>query len=163
MIKNILKDKEDTYELVWFGSTDFSKLNPVKQVYGVLFNKKGEIVIVNTSGNWQLPGGKPEDNESFEETLIREVDEEVDVDISDIKPLGYQKVIHYEKDKRVSVTYQLRYFALVKKVKKQTIDPAHNKIPVRKFINPDEFLNYCPWSDIGKAIIKKAKNQFQNI
>jgi len=46
--------------------------------------------------------------------------------------------------------------AKITKVNNQTIDPAYNQILKRKFIKPEEFLNYCPWGKIGEAIINKA-------
>ena len=44
-IKNILKKGSDKFELTWIGSTDFSKLSPIKQIYGVLFNENGKMLI----------------------------------------------------------------------------------------------------------------------
>ena len=142
MIKDIHKVEKGTFELTWHDNIDFSKLKPVTQVYGVCFNKKGEILIINTTGNWQLPGGTPEKGEGWEDTLIREVKEEADVEIKNIVPLGYQKVYHKEKN---SISYQLRFLATISKINKQTIDPAEGKIPRRKFVNPENFFNYCHW------------------
>jgi len=38
--------------------------------------------------------------------------------------------------------YQLRYVYRIKKINKQTIDPAKNIINERKFVKPEEFFNY---------------------
>ncbi|MCL6500973.1 MAG: hypothetical protein K6T16_03000, partial [Candidatus Pacearchaeota archaeon] len=73
--------------------------------------------------------------------------------------LGYQKVWSKEK----SGIYQLRYFARVSRVKKQTVDPAEGKIPARKFILPSEFLKYCPWGKIGKEIIRLAVKEYRKL
>lgn len=111
-------------KIEWFDKTDFTKLKNITQIYGVIFNSSGKILIVNTMGKWQLPGGKPEKEETFEQTLIREIDEETDAEIEKIKPIGYQIVS--EKNKKI---IQLRYFAKLKKLNRQTIDPATGKIP----------------------------------
>ena len=145
-----------SYKVEWFDDTDFSKLKNIKQVYGIIFNDEGKIIIINTVGNWQVPGGKPENEESFQETLIRESIEEADIEIEDIIPLGYQKVEEINDNINGTPFYQLRYFAKIKNINESTIDPATGKIPERKFILPEEFLNYCPWGEIGKYIVDKA-------
>jgi len=156
MIQETLESKGDKYILKWHDSVDFSDLRPIKQVYGVCFNDSGEILIVNTTGKWCLPGGTPEAGESFEGTLIRETDEEGDVEISNIEPIGYQGVEHFRDEKLISIIYQLRFVAKITNVKGQSIDPAENKVPERKFIKPEEFLDYCPWGETGKAMIARA-------
>jgi len=137
-------------------SEKFKKLKPIRKVYGVLFNAKGEIVIVKINNKWLLPGGAIEKGEDAEKALIREVNEEADVEIEEIRPAGYQKVIVYENKKKRETFYQLRYAAKISNIKKQTPDPAVGYIPERKFIKPKDFLKYCPWGNIGKAIVKNA-------
>jgi len=162
MTKNILKsnNKKNEYVIEWFPATKLPKLHPVTQVYGVCFNHSGQILIVKTTKNWQLPGGHPERGESYEETLKREVDEEGDIDIENLIPLGYQKVTRYTSRKKVFVFYQLRYFAKISRMKKQTIDPATERIPKRRFIEPKNFLNYCQWGKTGKAMMQAAMDTF---
>ena len=160
MIKETLTNWDGTFVVAWFDSTDFSKLKPVTQVYGICFDDKGKILIINMGKDWLLPGGRPEKGESFEETLKREVNEEADVEIRDINPLGYQKVWIKKRDK---IIYQLRYFARISKIKKQTIDPARKEILERKFINPEDFLKYCPWGKIGKEIIRLAVKEYKRL
>jgi len=59
MIKEIIEYKGRKVELTWIEDFDISKLKNIVQVYGVLFNDKGEILIVSsTEGKeWGLPGG----------------------------------------------------------------------------------------------------------
>jgi len=149
-----------SYNVKWSDEVDFSNLINVKQVYGVLFNELGEILIVNTVGNWQLPGGKPEEGESWEEALVREVNEEADVEIDHIIPLGYQYVSEIKKLGNGNTFCQLRFLAKISKLNESSKDPATGKIPERKFIRPDEFSNYCPWGKIGQHIIDKATSIF---
>ena len=70
MIKSIVEAKnpryKGTYEIEWHDAAVFSKLKPITQVYGILFNEKGEILIVHPVDEWSLPGGKPEPGESYE-------------------------------------------------------------------------------------------------
>ena len=149
------------YNLEWFDNIDFSSIENIKQVYGIVFNEEGEILIVNTVGNWQLPGGKPEEGESWEDTLIREAIEEADVEIEGLVPIGYQRVSEI-KDKKEGETFaQLRVFAKIKNLNELTKDPATGIIPKRKFIKPEEFSSYCPWGKIGQHVIDKANHIYK--
>lgn len=150
------------WEMEWSDKTDFEKLDNVIGAQGFVFNDKGKFCIIKLSckKHWLITGGKPEKfDKSFEDTLIREVDEEADLEIKDIKRVGY--VISYKKDSPEKKEYSLRYVARVKKIKPQTIDPAYNEIPQRKFIFPEEFDKYCGWGENGEFQIKKALSKIK--
>jgi 8-oxo-dGTP pyrophosphatase MutT (NUDIX family) len=124
-----------------------------------LFNEEGKVLVVNTVGNWQVPGGKPEGDESVVETLIRECLEEADAEIKDITPLGYQYVRQIT-DKGLSKKIgQIRFAAKIKELKNLTADPATGKVPERKFIDVRDFLDYCPWGKIGHHVVKLGKKK----
>ncbi|MBS3077037.1 SPASM domain-containing protein [Candidatus Pacearchaeota archaeon] len=72
ILKIDLQGFKATYNAKWSEEEDVCNLNNVKQVNGVLFNGDGEILIVNVVGNWQLPGGHLEVEESYEDGLRRE-------------------------------------------------------------------------------------------
>lgn len=56
---------------------------PLRQVYIWLLTTDEHVVIVSKDGeNWQLPGGKPDPNESPTETAVRESLEETGLDIN---------------------------------------------------------------------------------
>ncbi len=156
MIKEIINYKGRKVKIVWNNEINFSKLRNVTQVYGIIFNKKGQILLVNIKkGNWSLPGGTPEQTDkSYEDTLKREVLEEADIEIDKIIPLGYQNSCFI--DEKNSDHQQLRYLATVKKILPQTEDPAYGIISKRKFISPRDFLKYCHWGKIGEAMVKSA-------
>ena len=52
---------------------------------GIIVNKKGEILLQKRADNdlWGLPGGCQELGESFEETIIREIKEETNLDVEE--------------------------------------------------------------------------------
>ncbi|HXJ97299.1 MAG TPA: NUDIX domain-containing protein [Gelidibacter sp.] len=55
---------------------------------GKVFNDKGEILFIYRNDKWDLPKGKIEDNESIEDTALREVEEETKVNgLKIVKPL----------------------------------------------------------------------------
>lgn len=153
--------KDQEYELEWFDDLDFENVENPVQAYGIVFDENKNICIINcrhNEGSWCLPGGTIEDyDESFEATLIREIDEEADLDIKEIQRLGYFKVTPISENcERKNVHYLLRYIAKVEKIKKQTIDPAHNKIPLRNFVNSEEFNKIVKWGKTGELQIKRA-------
>lgn len=154
--KDIIEDEGRKVKLTWYVGTDFSKLKNITQVYGIIFNKKGQILLIRIKDKkWTLPGGGPEsEDKSLVDTLKREVLEEADVEIENIIPLGYQNAVFLDEPN--SDHQQLRYFATIKKILPQTKDPAYGIIPKRKFVNPKNFLNYCHWGRTGKAMIEKA-------
>lgn len=61
---------------------------------GVCLTPAGEMVLVSADGvAWGLPGGRPEGDESLEETLRREVAEEACARVTGARLLGFAKSI----------------------------------------------------------------------
>ena len=171
MNKPILKEEilwhDEKYKVEVFDTKDYSKLNDVKQVYGFIFNEKGELLIVKCGSNddWGLPGGTPEpEDKSWEDTLIREVDEEANIEIKNIVPAGYITSTYLgTKTTSAKIGPMIRAVALVKTIKKRAIDPATGVIDERKFIPVSDFLNYCKWGENGKAQLKIALQRYKEI
>ena len=61
----------------------------VRQVYGIVFSDDGRILLRIEDNKYKLTGGKPENNETFEETLKREYIEELNVELDECYYLGY--------------------------------------------------------------------------
>ncbi len=146
------------YLMEWLDDTDFENLDNVVQSYGFVFDEEGRLCIVDCSnGYWCLPGGKPEDcDESFEDTLIREVDEEADLDIKNIRRIGCFRVTPLGENCERKVHHILRYVAEVDRIREQTIDPCNGKIGLRKFVGADEFCDYVDWGENGAFQLEKA-------
>lgn len=83
------------------------------QVYAVAVPKGShDAVIVQYDADADnLPGGKPEPGESIEQTLHRELDEEINSQVLAWEPLGYQEV--KPADDSAKPIYQLRVLAHV--------------------------------------------------
>lgn len=47
----------------------------------LIVNSRDEVLIAHNNGTYQFPGGHKEDDETLEETLIREIKEETGIDI----------------------------------------------------------------------------------
>jgi ADP-ribose pyrophosphatase YjhB (NUDIX family) len=158
-MKIVIKEKSGIYDREWFDEIDFEKLEREKIAHssGFVFDEKGKMCIVNCKPQqgWCIPGGGIEDyDKTYEDTLIREVDEEADLELEEIKRFGYFKEVSREDKKKIR--YSLRFIAKIKKIKPQTIDPATGTIPKRKFIPTKDFSKYIKWGAGGRFQLKKA-------
>jgi len=79
----------------------------IKAVVGVLRNKSGQLLIAKRqdhqfmAGFWELPGGKIENNENPEETIIRELNEELGIKVDDLSL--HQTMQHTYTDRTVEL------------------------------------------------------------
>lgn len=147
----------ELYDHEWSDETNFEELENVTQVYGFVFDEENKLCVIKCKGhdNWALPGGEPENyDKSFNDVLIREVDEEADLDIKDIQRIGYLKV--WKRGFPEKIFHQLRYISRVNKIREQTKDPAYNSINEREFINLEDFNKYVNWGESGEFQLNKA-------
>lgn len=162
-MKEKINWNDQEYELEWVDDTDIEGLENINQVYGFLFTKDEKLCIVRPSEiqGWRLPGGTPEkEDKDWKATLIRESDEEADIELDkeSLKIIGYLKITPLSENCEKPLHYALRVKGDVIKINDQTIDIAEGLINEREFIDPKEFLNYCPWGETGKAQINKVLN-----
>jgi hypothetical protein len=147
------------YEMEWFDLTNISDLNNITQIYGFLFDKTGKLCIVRPTEKrgWRLPGGGIEKGEDWKQALIREADEEADIELDkdSLKLIGYIRVIPLSENCEKGIHYLLRASGKITNINKQTEDIAEGLVNERKFISPEKFLDYCNWGEIGKIQIEK--------
>lgn len=162
---HIFTSDKGKFLFTWIRDNDLEKYRPVGQVYGIVFNAKGEILIARKKpeDGWGISGGTPEAGENVEETLKRELKEEVDVSVSKITPLGVQKVELFGDDEGKSTLYQLRYIVLLKELLPQTPDPDNGFIWERQFVLAKDIGDYVKWGNSGDAMFKDAINLFKEL
>ncbi len=133
----------------WRTGSDGSSFEPFFQVAAVCLNKDNQILLVQhpTKNFWMLPGGTPNKNESPEETLKREVMEEASCLIDTPRLVGAVEMDFPANPNLLEGEhfFQLRYFAKVEKICKQTPDPDHNICLVREFVEPRNFFEYISY------------------
>lgn len=79
---------------------------------GLVFFEERLVLPKLVERGWDIPGGHIEDGETPQETFCREVHEEVGATLSEVGPLGYQKiVIHAPKPKAYKYPYPISYQA----------------------------------------------------
>ena len=151
----------------WISTSNIKKYSPTRQVYGLCLNDKGEILVCREPDekSWKLPGGHPENNETPVETLRRELMEEVDIVVDNIKAIGAQRVDFPNNPNKSDgdLFYQIRYFCKIKKLLPQTIDPDTGFLYIRKFIPLSKLNSYLKWHKIGDAIVDRALEIQKNL
>ena len=156
IVKDSFEYRGKTIYIEWIPGESYKRFSPITQAYGFCF-KDNKLLIIQSIDlkHWQVPGGTVEPGETPEETLVREVDEEANIKISDIKYLGAQKTYAKGEDP----VYQLRFAARIEKLLPRKLDPAAKIIARRRFINPDDFAKIADWGISGEAIAKEAKRR----
>lgn len=82
----------------------------VEVVCAVIRNNKNEIFCCKRGpgraleGYWEFPGGKVEANETHEETIVREIREELKTTIEPIKYIGVSNYEYKDIEKPFSIT-----------------------------------------------------------
>ena len=138
-------------KFTWFGNSVPEQL-PVKQVYGIAFSADNRVVLRIEDGKYKLTGGKPENAETFEETLRREYIEELNIELEDIYYLGYL-LVEDNSDKYA----QVRMIAKIKEIYDSHIDPATGKVYGRELVTVDRVKDYLNYSDrAGNEMIDDA-------
>ena len=135
----------------WYNSEVPSNLK-VRQVYGIVFSNNFEILLRIEDGEYKLTGGKPEKNESYEETLKREYIEELNVELEECYYLGYLLV--EENGEKYA---QVRMIAKIKNINENNIDIDTGKMYGRKLVSNEKvkkLLNYP--EEAGNLMIDEA-------
>ena len=105
---------------------------------GIILDSEGEILIAqrnlqkNFGGMWEFPGGKQEADESPEQALIRELKEELSIDVEVLQsfpPYDY-------RDESIEVSF---YPIQCKIVGGKIVNNEHEEV---KFISVDEINNF---------------------
>ena len=124
----------------------------VKQVYGIVFSNDGRTLLRIEDNKYKLTGGKPELNETFEETLKREYVEELNVELEQCYYLGYLLV--EENDEKYA---QVRMIAKIKNINEKRPDLDTGKIYDRKLVNVSNVKNYLKYNDeAGNMMVDDA-------
>jgi len=154
----ILRDQTEfagkRFEVTWELGGDLPPRCHITQVSGVCFAPDDRIVMISSDGNtWNIPGGHPENGESLEDALNREVLEEACCEVTELSLLGWQHVRDLQDN---SVHYQMRYCC---RVRVHPFEPRH-EVTHRKLIDPDAFLQTLEY---GHSVIAAELLRLANL
>ena len=117
----------------------------------VVFNDEDKMLMVkSTKGHWGIPKGHVEDNETEEETAIREVLEETNVKATIID--GFRSVDTYSP--KVNTTKDVVFF--VGKANNTDIIKQESEVAVADFYNLDESLKLVEEYPNTQEVLTKA-------
>lgn len=143
----------------WIRTDDLTGLSPVTQCYGICFDENDKILVAREPEKpWSLPGGRPENNETPVETLRRELREEVNIEVKNIRLLGVQRV-EYPNNPNSSegeCYYQARFVCEFKKMLTTLPDPATGKVFEKKFVPSSQITEYVQWGELGASMFRDA-------
>ena len=148
------KSKGQTFKFRYYELANYSKLDPklIKQVYGVCFYQDKMVIVYDgKSKTWGLVGGGPEEGESVEDTLKREILEESNMQLIRWRPIGVQEVT----DPKGNMHYELRVACKVRPNVDSEQDSGGGITEV-KLIDPQSYTQYFDWGEIGKRIVQRA-------
>lgn len=113
-------------------------------VCAIIKNKEGKILCCKRGpgraleGFWEFPGGKVEAAESHEQTIIREIKEELCVDITPLKYIGESK--HEYTNLAPYPNFSITLYGYICKLEDtHIITTEHTDI---KWLTPNEMKNY---------------------
>ena len=135
-------------------------MKQIKTVAGVIKNEKGEILCTlrdkgkyeYVSYKWEFPGGKIEEGETLQQTLTRELQEELEIDVK-IGEFFYQ-VEHDYPDFHLSMAvFECK---LISKEMKMNV---HKGL---KWLSPKDIMK-LDWAEADIPIAKKILNNYERV
>lgn len=123
---------------------------------GIVFFKNNILMLKKFNGDWVLPKGRVEENESLKETALREVYEETKAKVTTIKYLGK---INYEFNRtcyldRVHINKEVHWYLMMARNMNCTAQKNEGFVEA-KFLPFERSLIIARYDDERK-IIKKA-------
>ena len=131
----------------------------VRQVYGIVFSDDYKVLLRIEDNRYKLTGGKPEENESYEETLKREYIEELNVELDECYYLGYLLV----EDNNEKYA-QVRMIAKIKSINENHVDLATGEMYGRELVDTDKVKELLNYKDIaGNLMVDEAIQKAKEI
>ena len=110
------------------------------------------LIIKSTNGDYGLPKGRMEENESEIQTAIRELKEETNIEVEVID--GFRHQIEYKLRRYKDTVKQVIYF--LGKCINNDIICQESEVSLAKFMTLDEALKVLTF-DTAKNLIKEAE------
>ncbi|MCF7865095.1 MAG: NUDIX hydrolase [Candidatus Pacebacteria bacterium] len=117
----------------------------------------GKLILVHhPKHGWMPAGGGIDDEESYEEAIIREVKEETNMKVLHQELIGFQDI--YELARTVR---QVRSFCIVEPYGTFEADPD-GEIQEIKLIDSSEYKQYFDWGLVGDRIMKRVNEMSES-
>jgi nucleoside triphosphatase len=140
--------------------SSLQKQFPLTTVGALVSNSSKQVLIVKTTkwrGTWGVPGGKVEWGESLESALIREFQEEVGLNLTQIRFALLQEAVLDTQFFTEAHFILVNYYAFSET---ETITP-NEEIEEWAWVNPFEALEY-PLNTYTRLLVKDYINLLEN-
>ena len=119
----------------------FKKFTPVKAAGGFVLNENKEVLMMFRRGKWDLPKGKMDKKETFEECAIRETEEETGLkNITLISPLITTYHTYHEGTRYI--LKETKWFRMKVNGKQNLIPQAEEQITKLEWVEKNNLKNY---------------------
>lgn len=138
------KRRERQFQSEWLPAPFVPPRELTIQASGVCFTPDGNITLVSDGKGWVCPGGYPEEGETLEQTLIREIAEEACAHVVDYRYIGSIRTYELPPVPEGSppLFYQARYWV---RVANGPFLPEH-EMTLRQDFPPVEFVATLRWN-----------------
>ena len=119
----------------------FKKFTPVKAAGGFVLNENKEVLMMFRRGKWDLPKGKMDKKETFEECAIRETKEETGLkNITIISPLITTYHTYHEGTRYI--LKETKWFSMKVKGEQKLVPQAEEQITKLEWVGKNKLENY---------------------
>ena len=160
VLKTSFVYRNQVIQAEWFDVDDKTVIPdlPWQQIY-VIGDLDGKVPLVYYAhGRENLPGGHTEPGETLEQTLCREVQEELNVRVAEWRPIGYQVLTNPEG----RIDHQFRAVAKLEKLGEFAGDVGGSVIGYR-LVDIGEVNQRIGYGDVGERMIARAKNTLKSM
>lgn len=136
--------------------SELQKHFPLATVGALVVNSRGQVLIVRTTkwrGTWGVPGGKVEWGESLIDAVIREFQEEVGLELTQVRFALLQEAVLDPQFFKEAHFIMVNYYAFSSK---ETIIP-NQEIEAWAWVMPQEAIDY-PLNTYTRILIEDYLN-----
>jgi 8-oxo-dGTP pyrophosphatase MutT (NUDIX family) len=122
-------------------SSFFKRFTLIKAAGGFVLNENKEVLMMFRRGKWDLPKGKMDKGETFEQCAIRETEEETG--LKDTRLISFLiTTYHTYHEGTRSVLKETKWFTMSVKGKQKLIPQAEEQISKLEWVNKNDLKKY---------------------